>query len=84
MVVCWQRDGGGMNLGDACVIPEDCHGYPPGWVRGEEPVRFPVDTWAVFLEEIPPRGDEPRTFWVVGTSRGILKIYSGFVRRVGR
>lgn len=46
-------------------------------------MRFPVDTWAVFLEEIPPRGDEPRTFWVVGTPRGILKIYSGFVRRVG-
>lgn len=72
-----------MKPGDACVIPEGCHGYPPGWVIGDEPVRFPVDVWAVFLEEILPRGDEPRTFWVVGTPRGILKIYSGFVRRVG-
>ncbi len=83
MVVRWQRDGGGMNLGDAIVIPAYCHGYPLGWVSGENYVMFPADTWAVFLEEIQPSYDEPRTFWVVATPSGILKIYSGFVKSVG-
>lgn len=71
-----------MNPGDVCLIGPGYHGYPPSWVRGEDPQRFHEATLAVVLEVIPPRGDEPRTFLRVFTPLGEVSIYSGFVMGV--
>jgi hypothetical protein len=68
--------------GDLIKVYASGHSYPAGWVRGQEPYRYHLDTPVIFLGIHDTSESDPRVFWDIIAPTGIHTIFSGYCSEV--